>query len=254
MMSARCLSLAWRRSVAFSSWMNQDPLLVFRMAAVPSNKWDRLTNALTFERRKATDHVRALGQFDPGPAHVPSRSGVSVPLSFPPRIPLFTARRAGPHRPVDLLHATDVVCLQELDEQLVHHQLFAQDQRASPQRAAVPLQHATLQHRAPAAWHRTDTGTSITMRRKQVDNIPSSFDQPTSAGSQGSKQSDYNIRFQSGGETTMRVSESRRIDGMKPPDRVHPPVRGISLTCVTLMGLMRLADSRTEGGKGSLNE
>lgn len=34
-MSARCLSLAWRRSVVLISWMNQDPLLVLRMAAVP---------------------------------------------------------------------------------------------------------------------------------------------------------------------------------------------------------------------------
>jgi len=34
-MSARCVSLAWRRSAVLSSWINQDPLLVFRMAAVP---------------------------------------------------------------------------------------------------------------------------------------------------------------------------------------------------------------------------
>ncbi len=35
MISARCVSLAWRRSAVLSSWINQDPLLVFRMAAVP---------------------------------------------------------------------------------------------------------------------------------------------------------------------------------------------------------------------------
>lgn len=34
-MSARWVSLAWRRSAELSSWINQDPLLVFRMAAVP---------------------------------------------------------------------------------------------------------------------------------------------------------------------------------------------------------------------------
>lgn len=37
-MSARCLSLAWRRSALFSSWMYQDPLLVLRMAAVPERR------------------------------------------------------------------------------------------------------------------------------------------------------------------------------------------------------------------------
>lgn len=39
-MSARCLSLAWRRSAALSSWINQDPRLVFRMAAVPGGGTD----------------------------------------------------------------------------------------------------------------------------------------------------------------------------------------------------------------------
>lgn len=34
-MSARCVSLALRRSAVLSSWINQDPLLVFLMAAVP---------------------------------------------------------------------------------------------------------------------------------------------------------------------------------------------------------------------------
>lgn len=38
-MSARWVSLALRRSAVFSSWMNQDPFLVFRMAAVPKKEY-----------------------------------------------------------------------------------------------------------------------------------------------------------------------------------------------------------------------
>lgn len=66
----------------------------------------QLTNFLTFEWSKATDHVRPLGQFNPRPADVPSMPRVLHLCSFPPSIPLFTAGWAGPWRPIDLLHAT----------------------------------------------------------------------------------------------------------------------------------------------------
>lgn len=66
----------------------------------------QLTNFLTFEWSKATDHVRPLGQFNPRPADVPSVPRVFHLFSFPPSIPLFTAGWAGPWRPIDLLHAT----------------------------------------------------------------------------------------------------------------------------------------------------
>lgn len=42
-----------------------------------------------------------------------------------------------------------VIRLQELDEQLVHHQLLAQDGGSSPECPDIPLQHATLQHLPP---------------------------------------------------------------------------------------------------------
>lgn len=66
----------------------------------------QLTNLLTFEWSKATDHVRPLGQFNPRPADVPSMPRVLHLFSFPPSIPLFTAGWGGPWRPIDLLHAT----------------------------------------------------------------------------------------------------------------------------------------------------
>lgn len=71
-----------------------------------NNKMDKLTNSLTFERRKTTDHVRPLGEFNPRPPHVPSLSGVCISLSFPSSIPLLTAWWAGPHWSVYLLHST----------------------------------------------------------------------------------------------------------------------------------------------------
>lgn len=71
-----------------------------------NNKLDKLTNSLTFERRKATDHVRPLGKFNPGSSCVPPLSGVCIPLSLPASIPLFTAWWAHPLWPVYLLHAT----------------------------------------------------------------------------------------------------------------------------------------------------
>lgn len=66
----------------------------------------QLTNFLTFEWSKATDHVWPLGQFKSRPADVPSMPRVLHLFSFPPSIPLFTAGWAGPWRPIDLLHTT----------------------------------------------------------------------------------------------------------------------------------------------------
>lgn len=64
-----------------------------------------LTNFLTFKGSKATDHVGALGQFNPRPAHVASLPRVTHLFSFPSSILLLTAGRGGPCRPVGLLHA-----------------------------------------------------------------------------------------------------------------------------------------------------
>lgn len=40
----------------------------------------------------------------------------------------------------------DLVCLQVLDEMLVHNELFAQNSGALPESPPVPLQHAALEH------------------------------------------------------------------------------------------------------------
>lgn len=50
-MSARCLSLARRRSALSSSWINQDPLLVLRMAAVPERGGDEAIKEGSLQRQ-----------------------------------------------------------------------------------------------------------------------------------------------------------------------------------------------------------